>query len=559
MMLRLSLMGFMAIACTRPNPRLCQNGACSDPQYPFCDVDGSLSGEPLTCISVSCTPLELAGCRGDVAIECNELGNDYNLLQCEQGCDAASGCLESSARVRLTYQVALTDSIGRPDPTPVDAAIPGVIVRVGRVDGALSPATYQADGSVPIPRDYPGTPWRLEYTIDGEPPQEVQWISPVEGGHVVEPMFGRLDRGEVPLRSGYSVTLTGPGGLPPYKAPRLFTTGVWTNTALPASPVSPIEIPFSAVKPISGKLGQPDATRGDTGILVDYETDGACEVTRGTSELMPPQLKAGELTAVSAPWRNVSNTSVAFDYVGVEEQKLTEALGSRAGIKSSRVYTGFTPHNAMPVLLQDHLQAGVPSPPMIPVADCVFGITDPSTFADPAGLTVFPRLAFGRYGETRTLSGGPSLTSSVSAAAISSSETFTLDFDIPLAEAPITLDGDAGARADLAGSADGVTMPSALDRLTLRFTLGTSPTVADYTRVILYRLDGTSLQTVRVFTLVDPDQRELVVDRSVLTSGEFVFAIETHRGRPRISVGDFAAVRYPQVASRVFTRSFVVP
>jgi len=54
------------LGCTRPNPRSCSDGLCTDQRYPFCDVDGSLEGTPQTCISVSCNPGEFAACRGDL-------------------------------------------------------------------------------------------------------------------------------------------------------------------------------------------------------------------------------------------------------------------------------------------------------------------------------------------------------------------------------------------------------------------------------------------------------------------------------------------------------------
>lgn len=83
----------LAAGCTKPNPALsCEDGLCSDPTVPYCDVTGSLGGEgPNTCIHVSCTPNEFAECRGDKAVTCNATGDDYDLLTCLQGCDASMG------------------------------------------------------------------------------------------------------------------------------------------------------------------------------------------------------------------------------------------------------------------------------------------------------------------------------------------------------------------------------------------------------------------------------------------------------------------------------------
>ncbi len=90
---RILVTALVATGCTKPNPASCADGTCTEPALPFCDVDGALAGEPRTCIAVACTPGEFAVCRGDREITCNAQGTDYDLTQCERGCDALSdGC-----------------------------------------------------------------------------------------------------------------------------------------------------------------------------------------------------------------------------------------------------------------------------------------------------------------------------------------------------------------------------------------------------------------------------------------------------------------------------------
>ena len=87
-----------AAACTKDNPRSCADGTCSDPAFPFCDADGAFGGVPDACIAVSCTPQAFEACRGDQAISCSGDGTDYDLLQCQLGCDvAAGGCRECTS------------------------------------------------------------------------------------------------------------------------------------------------------------------------------------------------------------------------------------------------------------------------------------------------------------------------------------------------------------------------------------------------------------------------------------------------------------------------------
>src|ERR1700733_1432525 len=83
-----------SVGGTKPNPAsTCADGACSDPAFPYCDVDG-IDGEPDTCIAVTCTPNTFAICRGDSAVTCNDSGNSYDTTACPNGCYAA-GCLGS--------------------------------------------------------------------------------------------------------------------------------------------------------------------------------------------------------------------------------------------------------------------------------------------------------------------------------------------------------------------------------------------------------------------------------------------------------------------------------
>lgn len=88
-------LSFFMAACTRPNPRSCLDGSCSDNQYPFCDVDGSVAGKPGECIAIECMSGAFELCRDDMAITCNTTGSNFDLIQCPLGCtEMAEGCRE---------------------------------------------------------------------------------------------------------------------------------------------------------------------------------------------------------------------------------------------------------------------------------------------------------------------------------------------------------------------------------------------------------------------------------------------------------------------------------
>jgi len=77
----------LGMACTEPNAAAsCASGTCSDPLFPYCDVDGIVAGTPGKCIAVECTPGEVLTCSADEAVTCNMTGNGYERLACDLGC-----------------------------------------------------------------------------------------------------------------------------------------------------------------------------------------------------------------------------------------------------------------------------------------------------------------------------------------------------------------------------------------------------------------------------------------------------------------------------------------
>ncbi len=82
-----------AAGCTtQRNARYCGDGACVDPAYPFCDVDGMFGDLRQQCVAVACAPGDFVACRGDHELRCNVTGTNYDVTRCELGCDSAGGC-----------------------------------------------------------------------------------------------------------------------------------------------------------------------------------------------------------------------------------------------------------------------------------------------------------------------------------------------------------------------------------------------------------------------------------------------------------------------------------
>jgi hypothetical protein len=116
----------LCVACgTKRNEERCLEGLCSDPDLPFCDIDGSIGGEPNACIAVDCTPGEVASCRDDRALTCNTSGTNYDLVDCPYGCDAG-GCkpcntTECEKHIIPRYVPAACDELWPGDPVTISA------------------------------------------------------------------------------------------------------------------------------------------------------------------------------------------------------------------------------------------------------------------------------------------------------------------------------------------------------------------------------------------------------------------------------------------------------
>jgi hypothetical protein len=100
--MRSFLLVFM-VACgsVDADPETCQDGVCVDSRFPFCDAEGDIGGVPNACIAVNCAPGDVATCRGDVAVTCNQTGDDYEMISCANGCDT-SGCIPPPEEVECS-------------------------------------------------------------------------------------------------------------------------------------------------------------------------------------------------------------------------------------------------------------------------------------------------------------------------------------------------------------------------------------------------------------------------------------------------------------------------
>lgn len=144
----------VGVGCTKPNPRSCADGVCSDPELPFCDADGALEGAPNTCIAVECSPGEFEACRGDQLVQCNAIGNNFDLIQCELGCDeAAGGCIGCSTNDQCINPSPICDPGGECRACTSDDECPSKICDVSTGSCAIDSTVVYASptGTGPAP------------------------------------------------------------------------------------------------------------------------------------------------------------------------------------------------------------------------------------------------------------------------------------------------------------------------------------------------------------------------------------------------------------------------
>lgn len=75
-------------ACTKENPAAnCINGACLDPDFPFCDMTGDVGGIPGACtVAPDCTPSTVV-CANGTLTTCDETGTVSDVETCALGCE----------------------------------------------------------------------------------------------------------------------------------------------------------------------------------------------------------------------------------------------------------------------------------------------------------------------------------------------------------------------------------------------------------------------------------------------------------------------------------------
>ncbi len=476
--------------------------------------------------------------------------------------------------VKLTYMVAGTEGAKPAMALDLDTAIPDPKAKVGALDQPLVATAYDpVTKTVRFPRALLDTKWRLEYTDETGIPHELQWkVSEAVGmePHIVLPRFGPIAPTSPPTGSAYRITATGASAPAKFDFAHLLTAGIWMDISAGRDSANPVIAALDGVTPLSGARGTP--ATDDSAALVDLKVVGTCRAARGFADLRVLESN-GTTQNLSALW-NVQTIPVLVSYPeppGNELLRFISTLADRApAVATSSIQLGHGAHPLMPAFTRQDLadpSLAEPSPVMLVLEDCPYDGMQPAAFSDPLGFQAFPLFARARVQSRRVVSNA-TLISSMSSVSLGTNTTGTNEFAIslpgPIAHDPISL-----GSAILSGTDDQVSIGNGTEPLDLTFDFDKSLPV-DYFEVTLLSIANGNLTPVRVYLTTDVSTvphgafqtiaAPIRIDRTVFgIGGEFVFAIQTHRGAPAASIGDFSQVSFPQVVATVFTRTFMVP
>jgi hypothetical protein len=524
----------------------------------------------------------VAGVSWLLLVGCNRIFG----IAATQPWDAGPDVVPDLPHVVLTWQLATTSPSGAPLAMPeYPPFAPGAAprIRIATLDGPFAQASYSSDpaepGWIQVPPSYfqPSgdaatvAPWRLEYTLPGGVPHEVQWAPDDKLGHLVVPMVGRLDRPVVPAGSGYRVTLSGFTSSGNH-ATSVLTTGLWTTGPTGAPSGMTVDYDFSNAGSLSGVRGSPDAAQGDRAFVVDYQVDPdskgiLCNVAVGSTALTQLALTTGAHTAQTVTWDS-SRRPVDSDLPGnAVLARLPASLGTlNMPISSldSKLVFGSVPSTSFPGLIGSASSFRLPVPVMQTLLQCPQGPQSQGPMtpgaipmaAQPTMLGDFPTVVHVQLVEARPVAAlGITLYSGIETViAASAGGGFRMSFPAAI-PTRITLATPATGRVDLVDNTDRIAVGAPTGAFTLAFAPETGVGLrADYYDVYLHRITGGALTTERIYTVTAPEVR---IDGSVLATGaDYVFEIRSYAGHVMAPKGDFQAVDYPYGSAVVFTRTF---
>jgi hypothetical protein len=470
----------------------------------------------------------------------------------------------------LDHQIGTSDSSG-PIAASYAAISPAPAITVGALGNATVGVTYQSDGTFLVPHDVVNQPWRLVYTISGDPvPSEVQWN--VSGGHLTLPWPARANDTAPPTNSGYQVNPTGTAPTGSIQ-PMFVTSGAFTDSAVSPGDVSGANVGFhfdSEAHAVLGPLGTPAGAQGDWVGYLDWRLQvntvspkTTAYWTSGVAIAAAPPLTGGSLTPAAPTWVTTpASHSVSYDTIATQGRMgALVTYGASCcdfhleyGMLASPNIAPFAPVRGS---FGTNYYTTTPSPPPgldQPLITAIYrydnySMTAPPTITPvepPASIVKQPLVYYPRMTASRSVNGVPLASSFLE---VTTTSPFTFD-------APLALSATLGSTSLAMTPQDAVPFTAVTGLVTLAWTDETGHTADDYV-VTLYQVT-TSLQPIRRYHVFHPSAK---IDGALLESGKtYVFGITARKGFPHAqdTMPDYSTVTLPFFETTMFPMAFIV-
>ena len=437
---------------------------------------------------------------------------------------------------------------------PVEIPFPDLVkVEASTLDGTTTTPLTAVDGQLLIPAQITAGSWRLIYQRQDEPPHELQNL-PADA-HVIEPLYGPLERIAPTAGMGYTITPTSYQG--DHGNNRVFTTGMWTEgtrTLAPAGATLNYDLP-DAVS-YDGPLGTPGSK--DRGVLVDFLVLDGCRAATGSVDF-PASPVGPPKPAVSGPWLRNAATPTITTPINLIATTDIAPLGEGQG--PLREQYGYLPSKEMPELTRrpdPGRTVLLRNPPLLTLRTCplpypgaVPMVAEPTYFKDHLVRAVHTEIT-----ATRPLAAGPTLVNGLAIVTTDRAGVLTVATDVAFPRNVKLLTGENSV-LDLFGASDRIPLPAGASTMTLSWDKLSPGSTAHFWEVALIEVQSLGLTTRRIYVTTSTS---LAIQRSDLAPGkEYVLALTAFSGRNGAMVGDFRIVSPDQAISVTHTRTFVTP
>jgi hypothetical protein len=491
------------------------------------------------------------------------------------GCNLVFGLKETSPNpdgppadaagraIHLAFLQASLDSDGQPL-TPTEIPIDDLeMVSASALDGSDAVSlTPSPDGTLSVPLTIADATagWRLFYQRPNQVVRELQNL-PADA-HVVEPLFGPLERVKPASNSGFSITPLGYPVAASHALNRVFTTGIWSEgTTIGPPPGATLAYGLADAVSSSGAMGTPGPD--DRGLLFDYLIDAASTCRSSTGSMDFSAANSGPpLAPVSGSWKSDSQNPTVNTSFQLAINPNLKPFGEVQG--PGRQQLGYVPNAQMPAFTRPPLPVQslvLRNPVMIALRSCP--LPTPSNAAQPPFVesayldTRLKRAVHTEVTATRQLPNSATVYNGLAILTLDDGGAYDVVTDVAFPEA-VTIRNSAGVTADLFGAADGVAVAAGSGPLTVSWKKTVASATADFWEVTLIELPDASASLLPRRTYVTSTTSLTIQPVDVVAGHTYVLAFTAFTGLNRAPSGDFRAITGAQSISIIHARSFVV-